>query len=184
MNGEIAKILGGLVGALILIFLSPGMLKTARAADVGVIALGLRGGISTADADDDFETYEAYLLHDLPWIWQYSEAWGLQSKRELTAGVIEGGSQTEIIAGIGPTFSLLGSGDLSLDAGVGVLVLGDDEIGDQDFGGLVQLTVHSGIGYRITRHVRLGYRFFHFSDAGIYGGRSLNRHLLELGYTF
>jgi len=71
-----------------------------------------------------------------------------------------------------------------LDAAGGFAFLSDDQIGAHNFGGYFQLAAHTGIYYKLNQNVLVGYRFYHISDAGIFDGHGLNRHLLEIGYSF
>jgi hypothetical protein len=70
-----------------------------------------------------------------------------------------------------------------LDAAGGFAFLTDDQIGARNFGGYFQLAAHTGIYYKLTQNVLIGYRFYHISDAGIFDGHGLNRHLLKIGYS-
>jgi hypothetical protein len=77
-------------------------------------------------------------------------------------------------------------GFVSLDAGVGLGFLGRDKYGTQDFGGHVQLVLTTALQIRPIAHAFTGFRFQHFSDAGVYGSQSLgiDLYLIEVGYRF
>ena len=73
-----------------------------------------------------------------------------------------------------------------MDVGLGPGFFSNHRFGRQDFGGPVQIVGTAGVGFDPLPGFHAGYRFQHFSDAGIYGSSSLgvDMHLLELGYRF
>jgi len=71
-----------------------------------------------------------------------------------------------------------------LDIGGGGALITEDKIGDHNFGGPFQFAAHSGLSYKITSKFLVGYRLYHLSDTGIFDGKDLNRHLLELSVYF
>ena len=89
------------------------------------------------------------------------------------------------IFAIGPDFALRSAGGRWVFAlGGGIALLSDSRFGDHDFGGTNQFFASLGLGFLVHRHIRMGYRLHHMSDAGIHDGKDLNTHMLELGYVF
>lgn len=155
------------------------------AEDAGFSALGLRVGISTHTEKFDFTSYEAFAVYRLPWTWRVFSDWFLSTRINGSAGVIMQDDDAELISSLGPGIALgRPKGRLSLDTGGGITILSDYKIGSHDFGGPTPFTVFGGISYRLVRNVAVGYRFHHISDAGIFDGKGLNRHLLEISYRF
>ena len=82
----------------------------------------------------------------------------------------------------------LGSEDgrFTVDFGAGLALLSRSKFGKQDFGGLLQGALTFGVGIPIYRRFGLGYRFMHYSDAGVYGYDTIGAdlHNIELSYRF
>ena len=78
------------------------------------------------------------------------------------------------------------NGFVSIDAGIGLAFFGRDQYGTQDFGGPVQLVLTTALQIHPISHAYAGFRFQHFSDAGIYGSDSLgvDLYIIEVGYRF
>ncbi len=58
------------------------------AGDTGLMALGLRVGISTHTERFDFETYEGFAVYKLPWDWQVFSDWFLSTTMNGSLGAI------------------------------------------------------------------------------------------------
>ncbi|GKS58599.1 hypothetical protein YTPLAS18_21260 [Nitrospira sp.] len=86
-----------------------------------------------------------------------------------------------------PTVALSGwNGFVSFDAGVGLGFFSRESYGTQDFGGHVQLALTAALQFHPISHAIAGFRFEHFSDAGVYGPASLglDLYIIEVGYKF
>src|SRR2546426_3120293 len=61
-----------------------------HAQDFRLESVGARGGFSENDRTDDFRQAEAFVNWNLPWHWDLGADWGLQTKLELSAGLLGG----------------------------------------------------------------------------------------------
>jgi len=74
---------------------------------------------------------------------------------------------------------------IAIDVGLGGGLFSDYTFGVQDFGEPLQIVGTTGIGFALYPRFIAGYRFQHFSGAGIYGdGRGVDMNMLELYHTF
>lgn len=104
---------------------------------------------------------------------------------DISVGSLMQGDEFDLLTTLTSGIAILTfSNRVNMDAGGGFAILSDDVVGQYNFGGYIQFALHAGIHFRLTDNLYLGYRFFHISDAGIFDGNGLNRHLLELGYAF
>jgi hypothetical protein len=82
----------------------------------------------------------------------------------------------------------LGSEDrrFFLDGGAGVALLSKYQFGTQDYGGPFQFALTAGAGFPIYKRLGLGYRFLHYSDAGLDGPDTIGAdfHMVEFRYSF
>ena len=82
----------------------------------------------------------------------------------------------------------LGSADgrYTLDLGIGEALLSRRRFGTQDFGGPFQFALTSGVSIPLYKKLRLGYRFMHYSDAGVNGFDTIRAdlHMIEFIYGF
>ena len=135
-----------------------------------------------------FHLYDLAALWRLPWRTSWHEGRWQEGTRLLTSGgVIEGADTTGLIATVVPDVALSGwNGLASLDLGIGVGFFSRQRFGMQDFGGAAQIVGTVGLTVSPFAHGYGGFRLQHFSDAGLYGSKSLgvDMYLLELGYTF
>jgi hypothetical protein len=92
-----------------------------------------------------------------------------------------------LVASLIPLIAL-GSQDgrFTLDMGAGGALLSRHRFGMQDFGGNFQFALTAGVGVPLFARLGVGYRFLHYSDAGIYGPNNTGAdlHMLELIYRF
>jgi hypothetical protein len=65
-------------------------------------------------------------------------------------------------------------------------MLSKQRFGTQDFGGPFQFALTLGAGIPLSEQLGLGYRYLHYSDAGIYGPHTTGAdiHMIELTYRF
>ncbi|MFQ5992464.1 MAG: acyloxyacyl hydrolase, partial [Nitrospiraceae bacterium] len=159
------------------------------AEDIRLDALGVRAGTNqgTVKRGADLERYELYANLGLPWSWEVVSNWNLGTRLNASGGALTGEGETGFIGTLGPSVTLgRERGRIILDIGVGIALLSNDTFGTHDFGGPFQFTADIGITALLLRHVGVGYRFQHMSDATIYGsdGRGMDSHILELSYRF
>jgi hypothetical protein len=137
---------------------------------------------------ENFELYDIAAVVRLPWgRWRRSSDLGLETRLIASIGELRGAGTTSLIATLVPVLAVSNrSGSISIDVGLGPGFFSNHRFGVQDFGGPVQLIGTAGVGFDPLPRFHAGYRFQHFSDAGMYGPTSLgaDMHLFELGYRF
>jgi hypothetical protein len=171
---------------LILVLLSLLSPQPGSTEEADWIAVGFRGGLSTTDGNEDFEQYEVFATHGLPWIWELTPGWSVSTRVQLSAGALRGGGETGFIGSVGPTIALsMLEGLIFLDGGISAAVLSEHKFGQENFGGPIQFVSHVGISFKLGKNLGVGYRFQHMSNASIYNRNpGLELHVLEVGYFF
>ncbi|MGH7207847.1 MAG: acyloxyacyl hydrolase [Nitrospiraceae bacterium] len=137
---------------------------------------------------ESFQLYDIAALVRLPWgWWRRASAWGLETRLIASVGELTGAKTSSLMATLVPGLALSNrSGSVSIDVGLGPGFFSNHRFGAQDFGGPVQIVGTAGVGFDPLPGFHAGYRFQHFSDAGVYGSTSLgvDMHILEIGYRF
>lgn len=158
------------------------------AGNMSALTLGVRYGTNDGtDKKTDLRRYDIFGVFDLPWRWQLASNLELNTQLTVSAGMLDGEGDSGFIGTLAPGLSL---NDLTrrffLELSGGLAVLPDYRMGSEDFGGPVQFIFDFGFGVRIFRHIGLGYRFQHFSDAALFGtdNRGVDMHMFELGYRY
>lgn len=172
---------------LMLIYAGPGWGQ-----EIEWMALGVRGGLNFQNAGlppgekEDFEQFEIFTIMGLPWKWEFQSGWEVRWQLRGSAGALRGAGDTGFIATLTSGLALRNSGwRLVVDAGVGGAGISKWEFGRQDIGGPFQFIAHLGAGIQVTRHMVVGWRFHHMSDATLYGpSRGVDLHMLEISYFF
>ena len=123
----------------------------------------------------------------LPWRWYSESGWGAGTRSYSVLVHLMGRVRPDFITSLVPLLSL-GSRDgrFYLDAGVGGALLSHQRFGQQEFGGPFQVVATVGAGLPVYDHFGIGYRFQHYSDAGLYGtdSRGADFHMMEITYRF
>ena len=151
------------------------------------LTVGFRGGFSEKEVSGkNFQQYEFFVDYPLPWNWQWSGGWQLDTRVSGTAGILYGGGKTGFVGSVGPALSFSQADvPLSLELGSSPTLLSRSQFEGADFGTKFQFTSHLGIHFQPNRELELGYRFQHMSNAGIEKPNpGLNLHMFELGYRF
>jgi Lipid A 3-O-deacylase (PagL) len=151
--------------------------------------IGMSGGSPLGqEQKEKFEQYDFAALFRLPWGRQeWSSGVKFDTRLLATAGLLTAAVKTGMMTSVVPCLALSSRNEeISVDIGVGGGLFSTYRFGVQNFGGPFQIFATAGIGFRPYTHFHAGYRFQHFSDAGIYGPASLgvDMHILELSYTF
>ncbi|MGQ0578227.1 MAG: acyloxyacyl hydrolase [Betaproteobacteria bacterium] len=164
----------------------------SRADDLPLLSVGVRARVSGMtvlgeEQPEVFQQYDAVASFGLPWR-QYSESgWGAGTRLMASAGALRGAGKTALVVSLIPVLAL-GSQDgrFTLDLGIGGALLSESQFGTQDFGGPFQFALTVGAGVPLYDHLGLGYRFLHYSDAGINGPDTTGAdfHMVELTYRF
>jgi len=164
-----------------------------QAKPITLIRVGPRVGMSGKspfgrDQKEDFQQYDVAALFGLPWGWQERSS-GLKFDMRLlaSAGELAAAQETSLMAALVPCLAVSSpNGEGSIDVGGGAAFFSNYKFGVQNFGGPAQLVGTSGIGLNLWPGFYAGYRFQHFSAAGIYGHPALgvDMHILEISYRF
>lgn len=164
----------------------------SHAEDTRLLSVGIRGGVTGAsvlgeEQQETFREYDAVATIGLPWGWYSKSGWGVGTRLIAGAGVIQETGSSGLIGSLIPVFAL-GSQDgrFSLDAGIGGALLSTHHFGKQNFGGPFQIAATVGVGVPLYERLGIGYRFQHYSDAGLHGSdsRGADFHMLELTYRY
>jgi hypothetical protein len=146
-------------------------------------SIDVLGGVAT----EEFKEYDMAANFRLPWAWYSQSGWGAGIRLMASAGVLYSDGDTALVASLIPLIAL-GSQDgrFTLDMGAGGALLSRHRFGMQDFGGNFQFALTAGVGVPLFARLGVGYRFLHYSDAGIYGPNNTGAdlHMLELIYRF
>jgi hypothetical protein len=159
---------------------------------MSLLNAGIRASFSSADifgsvAPEEFRAYDVAANLRLPWAWYSRSGWGAGIRLMASGGVLYGAGDTALVVSLIPLVAL-GSRDgrFTLDMGAGGALLSRRHFGTQDFGGYFQPALTAGLGVPLFKKLGVGYRFLHYSDAGIYGPHTIGAdiHMLELTYRF
>jgi hypothetical protein len=147
---------------------------------------GGRLGFNDGRNDEDFLQAEIFLAHLLPLPIAQNAPLSFQIVFEGSAGVIGADSEEGLVAAAGPGLALgFWQDRLMVKAGVSPTFISRDRFGKEDLGGPVQFTSHVGLSAGVYRGLRVGYRFQHMSNAGLYDRNpGLNLHMLEVAWRF
>ena len=136
----------------------------------------------------NFRLYDVAALFRLPWQVPLGDSsWKLETRLLTSAGALEGGGDTGLMATLVPDIALSGwNGLVSIDVGAGLGFFPKYHFGAQNFGGPVQIVATTGITINPVKHLYAGFRLHHFSDAGVYGPSALgvDMYIVEIGYKF
>jgi Lipid A 3-O-deacylase (PagL) len=162
------------------------------AEEIRLLNLSFRGRVAGEtvlgkDQPEEFEAYDLSASFTLPWA-RYSDSdWGLSTRLMTSAGLISGGGEQGVIVSAIPGIAWgRKDGRFSVDAGVGAALMSRYAFGTQDFGGPFQFALTAGAGFPVFKRLGLGYRFMHYSDAGVNGADTIGAdfHMIELNYRF
>lgn len=174
-------------------FWSPSLSYGQAEKKLEILSVGFRGGLNLVPGGippgekEDFQVFEAFTILGFPGAWEWPSGWEARYTWRFTGGLLRGAGDEGFIGTTGPALSFTNwNWRVTLDFGTGAAFLSDETFGSQDFGGPVQIVGHGGLSYHFPGPITLGWRFQHFSDAGIYGNnnRGVDLHLFELSYRF
>jgi len=164
----------------------------SRAEDLCLLSVGIRAGVTGADvlgdvAPEEFEAFDAVATFKLPWGLYSESGWGAGTRLMASAGAFRGAGETALAVSLIPLLAL-GSQDgrFTLDGGIGGALLSEHQFGTQDFGGPFQFALTLGASVPLYKRLGVGYRFLHYSDAGINGDHTTGAdlHMIEFTYRF
>jgi hypothetical protein len=166
---------------------------TEQRKPMALLGIGPRYGVGGdsplgEEQKEDFRLYDVAAMLRLPWGWQHrSTGWGLETRFIASAGELAAAGQTSFMSTLVPLLALTSPNSIvAIDAGIGPGFFSNYKFGVQNFGGPVQIVGTAGIGFTLFSGFHAGYRFQHFSDAGMYGPTSLgvDMHIMDIRYKF
>jgi hypothetical protein len=134
-----------------------------------------------------FREWDVWVHARLPWMRrQHAAGWSMETRLLGSAGVMQGQDDRALVLSLLPTLAF-GAQDAAwnLDLGAGVALLSRHAFAQQDFGGHAQFALTAGLSAPVTRRFGIGYRFMHYSDAGLYGDTiGADFHMVELVWRY
>lgn len=165
-------------------FLAPGL---SYAEDFRLLSLSLRGRVSGAtllgkQQPEQFQEYDLAAHFGMPWQ-RYSESgWGVGTRLMASAGLMRNGGENALVVSLVPGIAF-GSEDerFAVDMGAGAALLSQHRFDSQDYGGPFQFALTVGLGFPVYKQLGLGYRYLHYSDAGVNGPDTIGAdfHMVE-----
>ncbi len=158
--------------------------------DLRLLSLSMRTRVSGVtilgeQQPEEFQEYDVSTNFGLPWKRYSTSDWGVGTRLMASAGIMRGGGETALVVSLIPELTL-GSEDgrFVLDLGAGGALLSRHRFGTQNYGGPFQFALTVGVGVPLYKKLGLGYRFLHYSDAGVNGPDSIGAdfHMIELSY--
>lgn len=156
-----------------------------------LISIGIRAGENLGGIPPEekyqFNQYDVFGIFGFPGSWEWPRGWEGRYLWYASAGLLHGGGENGFITTTGPGVSFTKRDwNVSLEFGTGLAFLSNQRYDDQEFGGHVQMIGQGGIFYHFSGNIVGGWRFQHFSDAGLYGSnnRGVDLHFFELSYRF
>ena len=177
----------GLVLIFICCLLAPNL---SYSKDLSLQSLSMRARVSEKtllgeDAPEDFKAYDVSANFGLPWKSYSTSGWGMGTRLMASTGILRGAGENALVVSLIPELTL-GSEDgrFTLDLGAGGALFSRHRFGTQDYGGPFQFTLTLGVGVPLYKKLGLGYRFLHYSDAGVNGSDTTGAdfHMIEFSY--
>lgn len=160
--------------------------------EMSLLNLSFRARVSGATTlgeqqPEEFEEYDLAASFGLPWQRYSRSGWGVGTQVMTSAGIMRNGGDTGLVVSLIPGVAL-GREDRRFfsDMGAGCALLSKYRFGTQDYGGPFQFALTVGAGLRIYKRLGVGYRFLHYSDAGVNGPDTIGAdfHMIEFSYWF
>ena len=165
----------------------------SRASDFELLSVGVRARFSEQqmlgkNQAESFREYDLVFANRLPWDKSIDSDWGMGARLLTSVGVLRSESgQSSLVASAIPVFTLARhDGQLTVELGAGLALLGQHAYARQDFGGALQFALTLGVAIPLYRRLGVGYRFMHYSDGGAYGREATgaDMHMVEITYRF
>jgi hypothetical protein len=137
----------------------------------------------------DVEQYELFVRAPLPYQRQTESGWKIVSAVEIGAATIREKNSDNDSAGrfsVMPQIGLSPHQYINFIVGLGAgFMVGNTEFTDQNLGGEFLLASKVGLEFLLGEHFKIGYSYYHQSNAGVYEyNSSLNMHQLALSCSF
>lgn len=152
--------------------------------------LVIRGGSSdhfnNTQLYDRYRQVEAALTWWLPWQHRFSSGILFKSGLDIHGGLLTDHDTSAFVGGIGPRLAFFTPKEVfCLDAGVSPSLLSDHDFRADDFGGPLQFNSFIGVAWHPGKWLRLGFRFQHMSNGGIYSQNpGMQIYVAEIGFRF
>ncbi|MFP4262216.1 MAG: acyloxyacyl hydrolase [Halomonas sp.] len=176
-----------LIGIFFLLAPSPSYSEDLRLQSLSMRARLSEKTLLGEEAPEDFEEYDVSANVGLPWKSYSTSGWGMGTRLMGSAGILRGAGRSALVVSLIPELTL-GSEDgrFTLDLGAGGALFDRHRFGTQDYGGPFQFALTLGVGVPLYKSLGIGYRFLHYSDAGVNGSDTTGAdfHMIELGYRF
>jgi len=174
-----------------LIFSAPSY-QSASAADFDLLSVSARlrvgekrvlGNVQPVS----FREYDLMVALRLPANVQIPSGPKLDTRLLLSAGVMQGAGKNSVVASAIPVFAMTTQDErFVVDTGIGLALMTRYRFDQQDFGGPLQFALTAGCSVPIYGRFGVGYRFMHYSDAGLYSPSTTGAdfHMVELIYRY
>ena len=158
----------------------------SRAAETTPWEVGLRVGYTFDSPYRSVEEYDLFVRRNIPSMaWDVTDGIRVGFRGEASVGALHDWNNTSFIGSLGPALYIDLGEHFKLHGGTRVTILGDQNLGHNDFGGIIQFTSHGGISYAITPTAFIGYQYQHMSNGSLYVfNPGLNLNSLEVGIRF
>lgn len=136
---------------------------------------------------EEFAEYTLAAHCGLPWQSRARLGWVAETRLMASAGLLQGGGENGLVFSLVPEIGFRHErSSLLLDMGFGATLLSRYQLGNQDFGGPFQFALTSGISIPLYKRLGIGYRFMHYSDAGLNGEHTVGAdfHMIEFYYNY
>ncbi len=138
-------------------------------------------------ATANFKAVDVSANFGLPWKGKTETGWNVSSRLMTSAGIFQGEGEYALAISLIPQMVLWSEASrFSLDLGTGAALFSRHHFGVQDFGGPFEFALTLGITYQIDNKLGAGYRFLHYSDAGVNGSDTVGAdlHMIEISYKY
>ncbi len=166
--------------------------RLAFADDFDLLSIGVRAVVGEKRtlgkvAPESFHEYDLMATLQLPLEEFIPPNLGLEMRLLVSVGAIQGAGKTAGVVSVIPVLAIATQdGRFVVDAGLGAGLITERYFGRQDFGGLLQFALTAGCSAPLYGSFAAGYRFLHYSDAGLHGPDTVGTdfHTVELIYRF
>lgn len=166
--------------------------RTAAALELDLLSVGVRTRLGEKRvlgevAPESFRAHDLFANFRLPWQSYSPRGIGAGTRLMASAGLLEGAGRTALVVSLTPLFALgTEDGRYTIDLGAGLALVSETRFAQQDFGGPLQFSLTAGASVPLYREFGVGYRFMHYSDAGLHGNHTIgvDFHMLELIHRF
>jgi len=137
------------------------------------------------EAPEDFKEYDLAANFKLPWPIYSGSSWGVGTRLMASTGLLRGSGKTALVVSLIPELTLESNdGRFVLDVGAGAALMSRHRFGTQDYGGPFQFALTAGFNLPLYKQWGVGYRFLHYSDAGVNGPDTTGAdfHMIEFSY--